>query len=569
MANYQLEQTGAEVQALLNAVESPDTTPAAGSSNLITSGAVQAAVAGVSAEVTALGQEVDEGLYAKKASANLFDWANKDQVTLINGSGVFVAVAGCISYRIAVPSDSYITIDRKTEGNRFQIMTSESLPVNGGPFIRNITATGYQSYTIKTAANEHYLVIYVSTGAAVDLSQMRVYAGTEWVASDVLRVDALAPSITTEYPPKTIFDASKDTYLPGFVTAAGAVDSSDTNWVHSDYLAVEPSHTYKIYFDGFVAAYNDLKQVISGGGYTGSLSTIDHEYTTPANCAYIIFSAKIVGVSQGSLYAARVDDTNPTYKEIADERPKLPLVGKRIVCFGDSNTGNLRYGWPLMLQKITGAITYNVGFGGCRMSVLSGSDPAGTNPFSMARLADAIVSGDWSTQNASPLASGTFIKASLDLLKTIDFDTIDAITISYGTNELGYPQDNPDNPEDVNTYGGAYRYAMHKLMAAYPHLSVIAVTPIYEFDLGDDHEDSDTYQHPTYGGKLTDNVATLIQVSEELKVPCIDMYHTMSVNKYNRDDYYQSGDGTHLNYRGLERYASVLAQGMSLRFTLY
>lgn len=60
MANYQLEQTGAEVQALLNAVESPDTTPAAGSSNLITSGAVQAAVAGVSAEVTALGQEVED-----------------------------------------------------------------------------------------------------------------------------------------------------------------------------------------------------------------------------------------------------------------------------------------------------------------------------------------------------------------------------------------------------------------------------------------------------------------------------------------------------------------------------
>lgn len=59
MANYQLEQTGAEVQALLNAVESPDTTPAAGSSNLITSGAVQAAVAGVSAEVTALGHKVE------------------------------------------------------------------------------------------------------------------------------------------------------------------------------------------------------------------------------------------------------------------------------------------------------------------------------------------------------------------------------------------------------------------------------------------------------------------------------------------------------------------------------
>lgn len=71
MANYQLEQTGAEVQALLNAVESPDTTPAAGSSNLITSGAVQAAVAGVSAEVTALGQQVDEKIISLGCANNL------------------------------------------------------------------------------------------------------------------------------------------------------------------------------------------------------------------------------------------------------------------------------------------------------------------------------------------------------------------------------------------------------------------------------------------------------------------------------------------------------------------
>ena len=46
MANYQLTQTGAEVQALLDAVQSPEATkPEAGSSKLITSGAVAGAIA--------------------------------------------------------------------------------------------------------------------------------------------------------------------------------------------------------------------------------------------------------------------------------------------------------------------------------------------------------------------------------------------------------------------------------------------------------------------------------------------------------------------------------------------
>lgn len=51
MANYLLDQTGAEVQAILNAVQNPDTTPAAGSSKLITSGGVQAALAGTAAQI--------------------------------------------------------------------------------------------------------------------------------------------------------------------------------------------------------------------------------------------------------------------------------------------------------------------------------------------------------------------------------------------------------------------------------------------------------------------------------------------------------------------------------------
>lgn len=47
MADYLLDQTGAEVQEILDAVQNPDTTPVAGSTNLITSGGVQAAIAEV------------------------------------------------------------------------------------------------------------------------------------------------------------------------------------------------------------------------------------------------------------------------------------------------------------------------------------------------------------------------------------------------------------------------------------------------------------------------------------------------------------------------------------------
>lgn len=62
MANYLLDQTGEEVQAILNAVQAPDTTPVAGSTKLITSGGVQAALTGTAQElddkVTELGHKV-------------------------------------------------------------------------------------------------------------------------------------------------------------------------------------------------------------------------------------------------------------------------------------------------------------------------------------------------------------------------------------------------------------------------------------------------------------------------------------------------------------------------------
>ena len=509
-----------------------------------------------------LDKEFSETIFAQKKSVNLYDYLNKEQVSLIGGANnKLVSYNGAVSYIIPVPASTVITIDNKNEGNKFTIYTTETHPENNSTYLRSISVSPQtaMSHSIETAANEHYIVLYVALNQTVTLSQMRVYAGLEWHDTDITKLDAEIGKITTDKFPKILFDASKDSYEVGYITEAGAYNSN-SNWIHSDYIKVQENHKYKFYVSGFIAAYDNTKTIISGGGYTGGGQVIDIEFTTPSGCAFLIVSGKISGVARGGVESVVFMDLEPTYSDLENGMPPLPLVGKKIVCFGDSITGLYRAGWPLKLQEITGAITYNVGFGGCRMSVISGD--GGTNPFSMAKLADAIISGDWTEQENSPLYSGNVtIRASLDLLKTIDFDTIDCILIAYGTNEFGrLPMDNENDPEDITTYAGAYRYALHKLMEEYPQLTVVALTPIYRKLASWDGEDSDTHVNPTYGGKLTDNVNTLISVSNELKVKCIDLYHTMSVNKYNYLHYYI--DGTHLNFNGFDRYASCVAQDL-------
>ena len=189
-------------------------------------------------------------------------------------------------------------------------------------------------------------------------------------------------------------------------------------------------------------------------------------------------------------------------------------------------------------------------------------DSIGTDPFAMCNLVDAIHNNDWSFQESSQLLSGSnkdYYRSSLDLLKTIDFNDIDIVLIAYGTNEAGWlPMDDESKPYSKNTYAGATRYSLNRLMADYPNINVFLLTPIYRYAWGnDDTRDSDTYVHPTKGGTLIDNINTLKKVAHEYKVPCIDMYYELGVNIVNRDNYYL--DGTHLNNNGLIRYADRIA----------
>ena len=318
----------------------------------------------------------------------------------------------------------------------------------------------------------------------------------------------------------------------------------------------KPSHKYRtsthaqvVYYDASGAFISGYVPYIDSANATGT--KVEIEFETPANCAYI---------SINSNYAnERVFDIE--YTEYGNEKSVYNLIGKTVVCFGDSITGNYYFGdnYPYQIEEKTGAKVYNVGFGGCRMELTNESPILYVNPFSMVSLADAVVSEQsdrWSTQdtNANSFASKNVVKARLAILKSIDFSNVDIVTIAYGTNGIGRPLDDSENPLNTYTYAGATRYAIKTLLTKYPHLRIVLLTPIYRW-FSATSDDGDTHQ--VGGQTLLDRVTKLLEVGVEIKIPTIDLYHTLGINKYNYTGYFgdddETADGTHINSFGREQ----------------
>ena len=236
------------------------------------------------------------------------------------------------------------------------------------------------------------------------------------------------------------------------------------------------------------------------------------------------------------------------------------LKDKVIVNFGDSIFGNPpeKADISSKLAEITGAKVYNCAFGGCRM----GKHSEGYTDFSMYALADAVATGDFSKQDAS-LLKVDIGRASkhLENLKGLDFNTVDIITIAYGTNDFtgDLAVDDAENPINTGTFGGALRYSIETLLTAYPHLKVFVCTPIWRFWLTNGAFDSDSDTKTISGKKLTDFVEKAKEICKEYHIPCIDNYYELGFNKFNRSQYFPTTDGTHPNDTGRKLIAEHIA----------
>lgn len=369
--------------------------------------------------------------------------------------------------------------------------------------------------------------------------------------------------------------------LTGFInTTDGTTFTSNSNYMCTNDFIDVPFGTQNIYAIFPQTENNDricaFLYYDSHGNYTGSNSGRFNGYnykiaplSGQIDVAKVKFWTNKTTVSDGSnevCISFSTVQSFPHYEGVkkvsntALETPSiyLPLVGKTIVNFGDSIFGNKRdpFSVSYALENLTGATVYNCGFGGTDMAARSS---ATWDAFSMYRLAYAIANNDFSLQDTAieDTTAGllSYFPSTLSLLKSIDFNDVDIITIAFGTNDFtgNIVLDNESDPDDTTKFCGALRYSLDQIMAAFPHIKIFVCGQTYRFWMDSSNvfiDDSDTHENGN-DDKLTDFVAATKSVSDEYHVPFIDNYN-IGINKINRSYYFPTNDGTHQNYLGAE-----------------
>ena len=239
--------------------------------------------------------------------------------------------------------------------------------------------------------------------------------------------------------------------------------------------------------------------------------------------------------------------------------------GQICVCFGDSLLGmpEAPGDYASVIEAETGLTTVNAGFGAA--SIAKNPNEA-YDMFSLCRLVNAIVSGDWSRQDAKvselPLSNSA---DRLAALKEVDWSKVSVVTLGMGLNDIndGYVIENPEDVKDITTVKGALRYSIETLLTKYPYLKIMVLTPTYRYmytsGLGCDEV---LYNGSTY----EEYIDAIISVAEEYKLPYVDLYRTLGFNKYNFKYYYLEDDGTHFNTKGNTRLGKRVANEILLQF---
>ena len=209
------------------------------------------------------------------------------------------------------------------------------------------------------------------------------------------------------------------------------------------------------------------------------------------------------------------------------------------VCMGDSITGMFAHktGYPEMISiKHPEINAINVGFSGT--SVIDHADE-NYMPFSFNRLVDAIISGDWSKQDAKVGNISTANYAEhLTALKGIDFANVDFVTVFYGTNDWGFNY-------SIDTFKKVYSQALKKLQTKYPQIRIVVICPYWRSI--SDGKDSNT--NPNNNGIYLYNFSDAIEndIASAYNLPCVNLYHFLGANSITNRYYTQ--DGTHPTFR--------------------
>ena len=181
--------------------------------------------------------------------------------------------------------------------------------------------------------------------------------------------------------------------------------------------------------------------------------------------------------------------------------------------------------------------------------------------YSLAELTKSIVSKDFCVQRqiTVEIPATEYFDAVEGELEKIDFSKAKVLLIGYGMNDYqnGVPLDDPKDPMNEYTFGGALRSTVTTLKKAFPQLRMILLTPTYSWYL----EKGKSCEELDWGGGLLEDYVLLeLEIGAACGVETIDLYHGLyetdsfeNWSKYTRD-------GVHPNEAGMERIAGAIKQ---------
>ena len=235
-----------------------------------------------------------------------------------------------------------------------------------------------------------------------------------------------------------------------------------------------------------------------------------------------------------------------------------------ILCLGD-DPFSLDQGSGGLAEQIaakTGATVYNGSFTGTTMAVQfeDYNDGYILDAFAFVNVAKSLASGNFDLMRTA--ASYSFDQAfpqTVSTLESIDMNTLDMICIMYdGSDYINKrPCEDPNHPNNPQTYTGALRSGIQAIQEAWPHIRIVVMSHTFCHNVNEEGNFENGDRVDLGNGTLSHYLQKELDTTSELGVSFIDNFYG-SINEDNYLDYMT--DYIHFNDAGRELLATRFAE---------
>ena len=235
-----------------------------------------------------------------------------------------------------------------------------------------------------------------------------------------------------------------------------------------------------------------------------------------------------------------------------------------ILCLGD-DPFSLDQGSGGLAEQIaakTGATVYNGSFTGTTMAVQfeDYNDGYILDAFAFVNVAKSLASGNFDL--LSTAASYSFDQAfpqTVSTLESIDMNSLDMICIMYdGSDYINRrPCEDPNHPDNPQTYTGALRSGIQAIQEAWPHIRIVVMSHTFCHNVNEEGTFENGDRVDLGNGTLSHYLQKELDTTSELGVSFIDNFYG-SINEDNYLDYMT--DYIHFNDAGRELLATRFAE---------